>query len=197
MVEKEVRGYIKKEDFPIKLKELEEKFGKVKESRRLTFAFADYDDYKLETKIRLTDKNLEITQKEGHFNALERNEIFIDLKKVSAEIVLNFIKVFSNLLKNVNNPLEIFFYHESYIFINDGFEIKVGRQFGKNEFYFFEVEELNPGSKDIKTICKEYGLIIDEDFNEYKTVLKRNNEVNLLISDYSDEELIEIIKNYI
>ncbi len=48
MVEKEVRGYIKKEDFPIKLKELEEKFGKVKKSRKLTFAFADYDDYKKE-----------------------------------------------------------------------------------------------------------------------------------------------------
>lgn len=63
MIEKEIRGFISKENFANLINNFTISLGEAKYSKRLSLALADYNNLTLETKIRITNGKAEVINK--------------------------------------------------------------------------------------------------------------------------------------
>ena len=196
MIETEVRGTFSKEVFESKIAEFTTKYGIPKSKRRLAFAFANFKDLNLETKIRITDGKVDLTQKVGHFTALSREEIELKLTS-DAEFIFRTFRVLNNLVKQYEEGVRTIIQHEFYIFLTSEFEIKMVHQFGEGDFYHFEVELMNDSKLNLDKVCKELGLEIEEDFNTEEKVRIRSNEINVHPDKLNNEEILSLIKSYL
>lgn len=85
---------------------------------------------------------------------------------------------------------------DNYVILTDDFEIKLSHQTGKSDKYNFEVETLTNKS-DLKAILNDLGL------SELVTVTdvafwdNWNQELNLNDRDLSEEQILELIKEYL
>ena len=198
MIEKEVRGFLNKDDFDSKLGAFEQKFGVPKKSRRLSITFADYDNLTLETKIRITNGVCEVVQKVGEFTALEREEITVSLVNANEDVVFGLYKTYRNFLKDVKNPMLTLIQHQNFVFLTDMFEIKLYRQFGNSEFYAFEVESLvDMDNIELDNFCNKNDLLIDENYNNKDLIKIRNTKVNMDMKNISDTDIRAIIRSYL
>lgn len=198
MIEKEIRGFITKEDFQMQIDKFSKLFGNHKFSKRLSLAIADYSKLDLETKVRITNGKTEVVQKVGDFTAVDREEITIKLENQDAEDILNLFKTYKNFVKDIQNPMLTMIQHENYVFANERIEIKLFRQFGNDEFYAFEVEALvEMEDSELEEFCKDNNLSVDANYNNLESVQVRNSKVNIDLSDISDEKLLEVIGVYL
>jgi len=198
MIEKEVRGFIRKKNFKSKINYFTEVSGKPKYSKRLSLALADYEDLSLETKIRITNGSPEIVQKVGDFTAVDREEITITLSQSTSKDLFNLYKTYRNFQRKINKPMLTIIQHENYVFSNSRVEVKLFRQFGNEEFFAFEVEALTDmEDSELESFCIDNNLQIDIDYNDLNSVQERNNKVNIDPAKISDAELIELLDSYL
>jgi hypothetical protein len=201
MNELELRGYIQKEDFDKLIQYFTRLFGeKPVEKKRLSIGYGDYDDLTIETKIRITNGKVDVTQKVGGFNDANREEIESNLSFESTEDVYNLHLSCENLIRKVENPMFILIQHENYIFRDDHTELKLFRQFTEaNEFFAFEIESLNEDTDEasLREFVAEHNLEVAEDYNTKESILKRNRMYNENPSELDKGILIEIIKRYL
>jgi hypothetical protein len=192
----EVRGFISKEQFELKLNEFSSKFGDYKKKRRLSIAFGDLDNKTHETKIRITDGKLEVTHKLGDFDSVERIELTTNMTS-DAKSLLALSKTFESLSENFSNPFRSIILHDNYIFHDeDGNEIKLYRQYGKDEYFAFEVETQS-SDLNLDEYCANLGLVIDYNYNAPKSINWILNDINYKLSDLSDQELIDLFNEYL
>lgn len=198
MLEKEIRGFIVKENFQSHIDKFTKMLGQSKLSKRLSLAIADYSKLDLETKVRITNGKTEVVQKVGDFTAVDREEITIKLENQSAEDVLNLFKTYKNFVRDTEKPMLTMIQHENYVFSNDRIEIKLFRQFGNDEFYAFEVEALvEMLDEELENFCEENDLIVDVNYNNLESVQVRNSKVNTELTSIGDQDLLEVIKKYL
>ncbi len=198
MNEKEIRGFIKPNEFKAKIEHFTRQFGKPKYSKRLSIALADYDNLTLETKIRIINGKSEIVQKVGDFTAVIREALTIKLSTPTSHELVNLFKTYKNFLKDTKNPMLTLIQHENYVFENKEFEVKLFRQFGNDEFFAFEVEALvNMEDAELENFCKDNNLIVDVNYNDLYSIQKRNSSVNIDLEKISDMQLLKILDSYL
>lgn len=198
MLEKEIRGFIEKDKFKFVINHFTDQLGNPKYSKRLSLAIADYQNLTLETKIRITNGKAEVVQKVGDFTAVDREEITIVLTTLTSAELVDLYKTYRNFLKDINEPMLTLIQHENYVFSNERIEIKLFRQFGNDEFFAFEVEALvEMEDIELENFCKDNKLIVDENYNDLKSIQKRNNRVNVELATLTDEELQDILDSYL
>lgn len=198
MLEKEMRGFITADTFESTIDRFTESLGQPKYSKRLSLALADYDNLTLETKIRITNGEAEVVQKVGDFTAIDREEITIKLNSFESERLVDLYKTYRNFLKDVGNAMLTLIQHENYVFADDRFEVKLFRQFGKNEFFAFEVEALSEMSdSELEEFCVQNNLVVDHNYNDFDSIQKRNSKVNIDLHALPEKDLEVIINEYI
>lgn len=198
MNEREVRGYVDSTDFDRIVSGNKSRFGEFKYSRRLSFAIADNDSLDLETKIRVTDGEVDITQKLGDFNSIDREEFTVELGKLEPTLIVDLFITYRNLSRDIKNRFMVLIQHENYIFRSENYELKLFRQFGKDEFHAFELEALQDLEvNELYDICKSLGLVIDHGFNNRQSVIERNDRVNINLDMKVKLELVECVEKFL
>lgn len=195
MNEVEVRGFIKsKEEFNNLIKKFSSEYD-YKKVHRLSIVSGDYQTRSIETRLRVTDGNITLAQKKGDLGAITREEIetVLDIDKES----------FYKIGKIINNDSELFpdhycivIQHENHLFSNKDLEIKLFKQFGKSEFFGYEVESSSHSESELLELTKDLGLDITPHYDDDEIIRKRNTEVNFPFLELSERELKEIISKY-
>ena len=195
MIETEVLSQLSKKLFDKKLNKFAKLFGKPLIQKRASVSLSSYET-KVDTRIKITNGKVHIVQKTGGelSQFLVRKEIDIDLN-VSLDDLVSVIR----MLQNIGKHLEGFTSHlqqfENSLFkIPDG-EIKMYYQFGKSDFYGFELE-VNEGV-DIHAKLNDLGLKVDDIERSNKYWRDYDERINLNCFEMSDKELKEILKKYL
>lgn len=194
MTETEVRGELTKQEFENKLEELMTKFPNYSFNKRLTFCFGSFENKEIDLRLRITDKIPVIMQKLGNWSDLQREEIEIQLPKNEEDFFKTY-KIFKNIYDTIPNSFITVIQHENHIFESEELEIKLTRQFGKSDYFVFEIEAKKPDI-DLTLECKKFDLPIMETFESEEDRKKRNEEVNLDPNKLSNSQLQELIKKY-
>ncbi len=202
MNEIEVRGYIKKADFYIRLEDFKSKFGDPLIKKRLALTLGAYDAFDLETKIRITNGIISITQKYGDQNDISRKEHEMNRVNLTAEQVIGLYRIFEAYQLRMSKDIyAVAIQHENYLFYpeDNAFEIKLFRQFRseRDEFFGFEIEQMQESNKTLDDMIKELNLKIANNYNSPEVVVERNAKYNLLIDTLSDSELVALIQRYL
>ena len=190
----EIWGVLGKSDFEKRLKSLTSKMGKPKLQKRLSIQILNPDDKTLWTRIRITDGNAVIMQKVADWDAVEREEIAVEIASDIESIYKHYL-ILKNLLANKRCQL-VMMQHLNYIFTTDEYEIKLSKQIGKNYKYPFEIEAIRP-DVDLMDVAKAYNLKPDLSDKGEEFWNKWNDEVNLDLQEMQESEIKNIIKEYL
>ena len=196
--EKEILTILSKSEYEDVLSHLKKNLGVPKTQKRLSLQSDNYDQEDIDTRIKITNGEVELIQKVGDWKNIttgkSRTEITIALQK-DAKNILNLYKVLRNLNKDTNVQ-NIVMQYESYLWKIDDYEIKLTHQFGKSEAYNCEVEvfsdSLNP-----ENLAKKYNIPIHLPTQTQDFWRKWNKNVNLLAEGLTDTDLLKIIKKYL
>lgn len=200
-IEVELRGPLNEEEYENILKILKAKGELVKQQTRLLLDYSTFlegiGERKLDVRVRITNKKVEIVVKKGRFGGTSREEACLfpednDLK--------NTLKIMSLLgyTKAVACDREI----ERYMIDEIEFAIQDVKNFNNNgavHSRFFEAEIMSDEEgkdlavKKIRTFLESYNLkeFSETDWNDY--VAKINNEANGVF-DYEKDNLETITK---
>lgn len=195
MLEREAWGQLSKEQFEEFLMLFGKRFGKPKMHRRLSISFWNHEMNEIDTRIRITDGKAEIMQKVGSWEGAtrwDREERQVKLFS-DAEQIFSAYKILRHFLPS-HEPCQIIQF-DNYVFKIDDFEIKLSHQTGKTDKYNFEVETLNDESN-LDVILKDLGLIDLVTVTDVEFWNNWNDELNLNDKDLSEEQILELIKEY-
>lgn len=194
MLEKEILSLTTKNFFEKSISRFTQEIGQPKKKKRLAMQVTDYNRNTLDTRIRITNGEVEIMQKKGEWSGESSFEISVPLIK-DPEVILDAYKALRNMLESDNVETSII-QMESFVFDTEEFELKFTYQTGKKDVYNFEIEvkELN---LDPKVIAEELGLKLELPGTDSEYWKRFNEEVNLCVKDLNDEEILEIIKKYL
>lgn len=201
MIETEITGEINKVIFESKLKDFTLKFGNPKVKKRLGLMVFDRNNPGIDTRIRITNGETEIMQKvtisddkTGH---AQKEELSIPIKS-DVDIIYNAFMTYTNLLLNKYSEklVRLLVQTENYIWKNDDYELKISHQFGKNDYYTFEIEAVKE-NVDIKEIQKELKLEPTKNFASDERKKFRRTQVDLSASELTEADIKNIISKYI
>lgn len=196
MLEQEAWGQLTKEQFDGFLKLFSERFGEASMHRRLSFSFWDRNRKDLDIRVKITDGKAELVEKVGWVeNSSEWNRTEREARLLyDACAIFNMVKIFQNLFPD-DDPLPVMQY-ENYVWQTGEFEVKLSHQFGTGDKYNFEVETLY-GESDLQEILRDLdltNLVKATDVNFWE---KWNEAVNLDGNKLNDEEIRNLIKEYL
>ncbi len=199
-LEKEVIGEINKDIFTSKKSEFINKFGNPVIKRRLGMMVFDRNNPQVDTRVRVTNGKAEIMQKviqsdDGHGHS-EKLEISIKIPD-NVEAAFDAFKTYRNLLaKNYSEKLILLLVQtENFIWSTKDFELKLSYQFGKNDYFTFEIEALSEGC-DVRETQKSLGLAPIENHASPERKIFRATQVDLDASKMSDQEVKAVIGHY-
>lgn len=200
IIEDEVIGEINKEIFLKKKEEFTRMFGVPVVKKRLGLMVFDRNNPNVDTRIRITNGSAEIMQKvlqnedgQGHSN---KQEIPIKIEN-SVEAVFNSFLAFSNLLKEryPQRLIRLLVQTENYIWNLPDYELKLSYQFGKNDYYTYEIEVMNSHC-DLLKIQTELGLSPIENHASPERKLYRVTQVDLNADEITESEIKDVILGY-
>ncbi|GAB4157166.1 MAG: hypothetical protein Fur003_0820 [Candidatus Dojkabacteria bacterium] len=200
MKETEILGMIEASTFEAKVKEFTGKYGEAKIKKRLSIMLFDRNNPEVDTRIRITNGKPELMQKqklkqEG-INTTTKLELQVELL-ADTDQIFNLYKSFENVLLPYKTELvKLLVQTENYIWKIENIELKLSRQFGRSDFYTFEIELTEDGNS-ITQWQEMLNLfaIADLDSPEYSTY--RSDKVDILIESLSEDQFREIISGYI
>lgn len=196
MNEIEVRGFIEsKEKFEKLISAFQSKDYSFKKVRRLSIVSGDYKLRNLETRLRTTEGKITLAQKKGDVGAITREEIEFTLN-IDSKDFYKMSRIIENLSKQTPDPYCVVIQHENYLFSKDDLEIKLFRQFGKGEFFGYEVEKANVEEEELKNFTESLGLTLNDTYDDDKTIRHRNSEINLPLGDLDENGLRDVIEDY-
>lgn len=196
--EKELLTILSKNEYKRVLTRLKRVFGEPKVQKRLSLQSDDYGQTDIDTRIRITNGKAELMQKVGDWRNItkgkSRTEISIPLPN-DADVVAGLYRIVRNLM---NGPKieNIVMQFESFIWEDNGVEIKLTHQFGKSDAYNCEVEVFND-SHEFENLMKDLSIPIHLPRQTENFWRKWNKKVNLFADTLSNEELSEIIQKYL
>jgi len=196
MKEEESWGVLTREQFDSFLAVYTKKFGGPVCSRRLSLSFWDHARNEIDTRIRITDGKAEVMQKVGGIGdqmVRVRTETSMVLVS-STEDVFNAYKIFRILVPGDDSCF--IYQHDNYIFKQSDFEIKLTHQLGKVDKYHFEVE-VDSSKIDMGDLLRKLKLFNLVTLTDSAFWDKWNEEVNVRDIDLSDEEIKELIADYL
>jgi hypothetical protein len=200
-LENEVIGEINKEIFTSKKIEFTKSFGEPSCKKRLGLMVFDRNNPDVDTRVRITNGKAEVMQKilknedgQGHY---KKDEISFDINS-SVDDIFNAFLTYTNLLqeKYSNGLIRLLVQTENYIWKVENYELKISYQFGKNDYYTFEIEAINEKC-DVKQVQSQLGLIPTENHASKERKEFRATQVDLNANEMSLEEVRSVIKNYI
>jgi len=196
--EKELLTILSKDEYKQVMSRMQKKFGNPKNQKRLSLQANNYDNEDIDTRIRITDGEVELMQKVGDWKNIikgkSRSETIIPLPK-NAKLILALYKIICNLTRGPNAQTIVMQY-SNLLWKADGFEIKLTRQFGKGEGHNCEIE-VSDHTLDPSKVAKELDIPIHPPGQTQDFWKKWNEKVNLNADKLSDEELLEIVKKYL
>lgn len=193
--ETEVYGLLSKQEFEKFKTELSKNdvFTRKETVKRLSVQITDHARNDLDTRIRITNGQVEVMQKVGNWNAISREELSVGLQ-VAAEDVFRIFLILDNIM-NADTVQKTVIQMENYIFLTNDFEVKLTHQLGGGEAYNFEIETFAEGL-DPKDICKEFNLIPDLAPKDAAYWEDFNSRINLDIRKIGQKRLLNIIRSY-
>ena len=196
--EKEILTILSKSEYKNVLSHLKKNLGEPKNQKRLSLQCDDYDREDIDTRIKITNGEIELIQKVGDWTNIttgkSRTEITITLQK-DAKNILNLYRVLRNLNKDTNVQ-NIVMQYESFLWMTGNHEIKLTHQFGKSDAYNCEVEVFD-NSLSPESLAKQYNIPIHLPAQTQGFWKKWNERVNLSADRLTDTELMGIIKKYL
>jgi hypothetical protein len=200
-LEKEIIGEINKEIFNAKKLEFTNKFGNPVFKKRIGLMVFDRNNPQVDTRVRITNGKAEIMQKvikaDDGFGHSEKLEISIKIPDTK-EAVFDAFQTYKNLLVNKYNEklILLLVQTENYIWKTDDFELKLSYQFGKNDYFTFEIEALSENC-DVSGAQKILGLNPTENHASPERKIFRATQVDLDASRMADKEILELINTYL
>lgn len=200
VIEDEIIGEINKEIFLRKRDEFTRKFGEPGKKRRLGLMVFDRNNPKVDTRIRITNGLAEIMQKviqnEDGLGHSKKQEISIKIPE-DAESVFNSFQAFSNLLKEkyCEKLIRLLIQTENYIWKLPDYELKLSYQFGKNDYYTYEIEAISKAC-DLHKVQLDLGLTPIENHASPERKLFRTTQVDLNADEMTEEEIKAVIGRY-
>jgi len=200
-IENEFIGEINKEIFQKKLQEFTAKFGEPEVKKRLGLMVFDRNNPHIDTRIRITNGKAEIMQKvlqdedgQGHS---QKDEISLDIPNNTESVYRAFVS-YTNLLKPKYGKqlIRLIVQTENYLWQTEDYELKLSYQFGKSDYYTFEIEALNSNC-DIKAVQIKLGLVPTENHASPKRKLFRVTSVDLNAEELTESEIKKIIDSYL
>lgn len=193
-IEKEILTILVKKEYDEVLENLKKSFDGSKSIRRLAIQCTDVSRDDLDTRIRITNGDVHLMQKVGKWSSETRSEIEIPLEN-SAEDVLKIFKVLRNTMKSEHVRTSII-QTDSLIFEDEKVEIKLTHQFGKSDKYNAEIEVRDVSDNPIN-FAKKHNIPMNLPEQTAEFWDEWSKSVNLYADDLSDEELLNIINNYL
>ena len=196
--EKELLTILTEDEHKQVLIRIKQEFVEPKIQKRLSLQSDDYGQTDIDTRIRITNGKAELMQKVGNWKNItkgkSRTEISIPLPS-NAEVIACLYKIIRNLMKGpkIENIVMQF---ESFIWESEGIEIKLTHQFGKSDAYNCEFEVFDDSHKP-EELMRKYNVPINLPAQTEDFWRKWNEKVNLNADKLTDEELLEIIKEYL
>jgi len=192
--EKEILTILSKDEYDKVLARLEHTFHESKKTKRLAIQCTNtsYDD--LDTRIRITDGKVQLIQKVGKWDSKTREEIEINLPS-DQRVILKIFKIIRNTMKSDKVRTSII-QTKSFIFEDNGFEIKVTNQFGKSNKYNAEIEVFDTKNEP-EEIAERFNIPIHLPEQTAEFWDKWSKAVNYYADDLSDTVLLKIIKSYL
>lgn len=198
MKESEITADLTESNFKKYIQHFTKTLGAPSLKRRISFMILERGA-PLDNRIKITNGVAMIVQKiksKSDVPGLRINdEIEIDIPndlenvKKSIKLLENFYNIFET------QALKLIVQHENYLWENDEFELKLSRQFGKNDLYLYEIESF--GDKTPEQLEKELNLKPDFDaFSEERQVLRRG-QIDIPFDEISEEETDELIRKYL
>lgn len=195
MIEKEVRGIMNTDEFRTKLTSFNNLSDYAKSyNRRLTFCFGDFNNTELDLRLRITNGEAVLIQKVGTWTNLQREEV--EVKVNSFDDFYKLLRIFKNIYETIPNSFATIIQHENYLFEDGDTEIKLTKQFGKNDYYVFEVEAKN-SKVNLDRKCKELQLVVTDNFESEEDRKRRNESVNLSFNELAEDKIAKLIQEYL
>lgn len=192
--EREILGFISKQQFEQINKNLRDKKSAVKTVVRLSLQISDPQNNDLDTRIRITNGQVELMQKIGDWQSESREELSITLPNQSL-LVSGLWQILSNMLL-WPTVMRTAIQTESCIWKTANYELKLTRQFGKKISYSYEIEALND-TVNLQQTCLGLNLPIDDTTKDAAFWIRFNNDTNLNISNLSQEKISRLINKYL
>jgi len=196
--EKEILTILSKSEYEDVLSHLKKNLGVPKTQKRLSLQSDNYDQEDIDTRIKITNGEVELIQKVGDWKNIttgkSRTEITVTLQK-DAKDILNLYKVLQNLNKDTNVQ-NIVMQYESFLWKIDDHEIKLTHQYGKSNAFNCEVEVFND-SLSPENLAKKYNIPIHLPTQTQDFWRKWNKNVNILAEELTDTDLLKIINKYL
>lgn len=192
-LEKEIGGALSRAEYGSRIIKLKKARGKLEEMKRLSIQITDFDNNKIDTRLRITNGKPALMQKVGDWNAESRLEIEVPVAGKSNDIY-GLYQIITNLLTGHNLKKNIIQLHNT-VLTTEHYEVKLTMQKGNEEVYGFEVEVFDH-SIDPVEICKQYELVPDLATKDSTYWDEFNKKVNIDIESLSEKSIIEIIESY-
>lgn len=199
-MEDEIIGEINNEIFLKKKIEFTHMFGEPATKRRLGLMVFDRNNPKVDTRIRITNGSAEIMQKVirsedglGHSN---KEEISVKIPD-NTEAVFKSFQAFSNLLKEKYSEklIRLLVQTENYIWKLPDYELKLSYQFGKSDYYTYEIEAISK-TCDVQKVQTELGLSPTVNHASPERKVFRVTQVDLNADEMAEEEIKRVIARY-
>ncbi len=189
--ETEIWGELDQLNFQTKLKVFEQRYGRPIIQKRLSLQADNFKRHDMDTRIRITDGQAELVQKVGRWEAASRSEICVPLRSLSLSELLRLYQCLINQLPPEHRQTNIIQY-QNYIFQTNDFELKLGKQTGKETVFHYELEAKTP-SVNLNVIRKELDLPSPLEQSNEAFWTEWNQRVNLSMTEVSEVELTKLI----
>lgn len=198
MKESEITADLTQQSFESYIQKFTNELGKPEIHRRVSFIVLQQGK-PLDNRIKITDGKARIVQKlrtpANKLGHRVNEEVEIDIPD-NLESVKNSINLFINFYQVYDiETLSLVVQHENYIWANPEFELKIAKQFGKQDLYLYEIETFS--DKSPEEIQNKLG--IKADFNSFSPEREalRRGEVDIPFGELSEKELDDIILKYL
>lgn len=198
MKESEITADLTHKSFERYIQKFTNEFGKPEIQKRVSFMVLQRGK-PLDNRIKITNGKARIVQKlrtsANNLGHRVNEEVEIDIPD-NLETVKNSINLFINFYKVYDiETLSLVVQHENYIWVNTDFELKIAKQFGKQDLYLYEIETLS--DKSPEEIQDKIKIKADYDsFSSERQALRRG-DVDIPFSELSEKELDNIILRYL
>lgn len=199
MIETEISAEITQDSFTKYFDKFSKEFGQPQKVKRIAFMVIERGK-KLDNRLKITNGKVELVQKYtisvDESGKRIKEEITIELNK-DLDTVNQTIKLMENFYKaNDTKPFRCIVQHENYLWLTKGVEIKLSKQFGKNNYYVYEVEAMQDNIN-VNEVEQELGLNPDADLNSQERRNYRAEQVDLNMDELTQKEVEELIIKYL
>jgi len=198
MQESEITADITKESFDKYIKRFTKELGIPEIKHRVSFMILERGK-PLDNRIKITNGRAKIVQKlKTPPNSLGKRvneEIEIDISNnlVSIKDAIKLLQHFYDIY-NIQ-PLKLIVQHENYIWLKKDYELKIAKQFGKQDLYLYEIETLSNITPE--SIQNKLGIKADFDSFSLERQALRRNDIDIPFDELKENELDEIILKYL